>query len=142
MNYVCLMDGNEYLVRTIDGKIKESFLLNDCGVIRKKVTPTSDMMFSFYQQIEDGLALNEKDRDKRVVDKWARDFFNSVSARYKYLTIADEGERVVVSKDRPKFNEEQECVIFEGMNITDLVPLDVLVSMTESRIIERKENEV
>ena len=137
MNYVCLMDGNEYLVRTIDGKIKEAFLLNDCGVLRKKVTPTSYMLDSFSQQIEDGFALNHKDCDKRVVDKWARDFFNSVSARYKYLTIADEGKRVVVSKDFPKFNEEQECVVYNGLNITDLVPLDVLVSMTESRIIER-----
>lgn len=53
MNYCCIMDGNEYMVRMIDGHISSTFLLDENGVVLKKVNPTDEMIREFLHRINE-----------------------------------------------------------------------------------------
>lgn len=142
MNYCCIMDGNEYMVRMIDGHILATFLLDENGVIRKKVNPTDEMVREFLHMINDNLALDCEKEDEATVAHWAKNFFACITVRYRYFIVSGHGTHIFVSIDTPVLNENGEYVFKQGMDITSFVPLDVFMAAKKNCVIERGKDEV
>lgn len=138
MDYVCLYDGEEYQVRYSSECIASVFLLTDSGCIRKRINPTREMLESFYEQIKGGFVLNCEKENKYVLNSWAKKFLSMLSSEYKFIVARENGQSFFATIDRPILDEKGNASFKVGVDISDLVPLDVIGSASVSTVIERE----